>query len=312
MNPESAIKALALAQGFDLAGIASLSQLPSSLQRYPEWLAAGYAGEMAYLERQKDKRLDPSLVLPGAKSMLCLGLVYNTAQPYSTETKQPSVSRYAWGDDYHGLIWAKLAKLEAALRAELGGAFEMKSYCDTGPVSEKAWAAAAGLGWVGKHTNLINQEKGSWFFLAEILTTLELQPDQPAPDLCGSCRKCLDACPTGAFPEAYTLDATRCISYLTIEKRGEIPREFHDAIGLNLYGCDICQDVCPWNHWKITGNEPAFQPRAANLAPDPEKLANIPDEEFSRLYNGSPMKRTKAAGLRRNAAIVKANLNKRR
>jgi epoxyqueuosine reductase len=188
----------------------------------------------------------------------------------------------------------------------------MKSYCDTGPVSEKAWAAAAGLGWVGKHTNLINSEKGSWFFLSEIFTTLDLTPDQPAPDLCGSCRKCLDACPTGAFPEAYTLDATRCISYLTIEKRGEIPSEFHDAIGLNLYGCDICQDVCPWNHWKITGNEPAFKAREQNWNPDVEKLSNITDEEFSRLYNGSAIKRTKTEGMRRNARIVKTNLEKQK
>jgi epoxyqueuosine reductase len=308
MSTEAEIKALALSQGFDLCGIASLSQAPEALSRYPEWLQAGYAGEMAYLERQKDKRLDPVLVLPGAKSMICLGLIYNTGKPYSTEAKQPWISRYAWGDDYHELIWAKLAKLEAALRGALPGGLEMKSYCDTGPVSEKAWAAAAGLGWVGKHTNLINQEKGSWFFLSEILTTLDLTPDQPAADLCGSCRRCLDACPTGAFPEAYTLDARRCISYLTIEKRGEIPAEFHEAVGLNLYGCDICQDVCPWNHWKITGNEPAFQARESNWNPDPEKLANITDEEFSRLYNGSPIKRAKAEGLRRNAKIVKANL----
>jgi epoxyqueuosine reductase len=307
---ESQIKSLALSHGFDLAGIASLSQAPENLKRYPEWLAAGYAGEMAYLERQKDKRLDPELVLPGAKSMICLGLIYNTDKPYSIDVKQPWISRYAWGDDYHELIWAKLAKLEAAIRELIPGSFEMKSYCDTGPVSEKAWAAAAGLGWVGKHTNLINSEKGSWFFLSEILTTLELSPDQAAPDLCGTCRKCLDACPTGAFPEAYTLDATRCISYLTIEKRGPIPAEFHDAIGLNLYGCDICQDACPWNHWKITGNEPAFQAREQNWDPDVEKLANITDEEFSRLYNGSAIKRTKAEGMRRNAAIVKSNIKK--
>jgi epoxyqueuosine reductase len=312
MSREQEIKSLALSHGFDLAGIASLSQAPENLKRYPEWLAAGYAGEMGYLERQKDKRLEPTLVLPGAKSMLCLGLIYNTDKPYSTEAKQPWISRYAWGGDYHELIWGKLSKLEAAIRELVPGAFEMKSYCDTGPVSEKAWAAAAGLGWVGKHTNLINSEKGSWFFLSEIFTTLDLTPDQPAPDLCGSCRKCLDACPTGAFPEAYTLDATRCISYLTIEKRGEIPSEFHDAIGLNLYGCDICQDVCPWNHWKITGNEPAFKAREQNWNPDVEKLSNITDEEFSRLYNGSAIKRTKTEGMRRNARIVKTNLEKQK
>jgi epoxyqueuosine reductase len=310
MTIESLIKAAALDQGFDLAGIASLDEAPLSLSRYPEWLAAGYQGEMAYLQRQAPKRLDPALILPGAKSMICLGLVYNTDKPYSVDTRQPWVSRYAWGEDYHALLTTRLEALEVALRAAIPQAFQSKSYCDTGPISEKAWAAAAGLGWVGKHTNLINQTKGSWLFLSEILTTLELSPDSPAQDLCGSCRKCLDACPTGAFPEAYTLDARRCISYLTIEKRGDIAPEFHEAIGLNLYGCDICQDVCPWNHWKITGNEPAFRARPANWNPEIDKLANISDEEFSRLYNGSSIKRAKAHGIRRNAAIVKANLEK--
>jgi epoxyqueuosine reductase len=312
MSTESEIKSLALAQGFDLCGIASLSSPPKHLGRISDWLAKGKAGDMAYLERQKEKRLDPGLVLPGAKSMICVGLIYNTAQPYSLEVPtQAWISRYAWGEDYHVLMLAKLQALEAGMRAALPGDFEMKSYTDTGPISEKAWAAAAGLGWVGKNTNLINQEKGSWFFLGEILTTLDLNQDQPAEDLCGSCRKCLDACPTQAFSAEYELNATRCISYLTIEKRGDIPEEFHNGIGLNLYGCDICQDVCPWNHWKITGNISAFQPRPQNWNPDVERLSNISDEDFALHYNGSSMKRTKAAGLRRNARIVSENLKKK-
>ena len=312
MSTESEIKSLALAQGFDLCGIATLAQLPKQLGRYADWLAKGYAGEMAYLERQKEKRLNPDLVLPGAKSIICVGLIYNTTQPYSTELPaQPWISRYAWGDDYHEIMRDKLKKLETSLKGALAGSFEMKSYSDTGPVSEKAWAAAAGLGWVGKNTNLIHKDKGSWFFLGEILITLDLNPDQPAEDLCGSCRKCLDACPTQAFNAEYELNATRCISYLTIEKRGAIPEEFHAAIGMNLYGCDICQDVCPWNHWKITGNSSAFQPRPQNWNPDIEQLANISDEDFTKHYNGSSMKRTKAEGLRRNAKIVSENLKKK-
>jgi epoxyqueuosine reductase len=311
MSAESIIKSAAMDLGFSLAGIASLEQAPQSLQRYPQWLSAQYHGDMAYLERQAEKRMDPSLILPGAKSMVCLGLLYNTDKPYSTQAGQPWVSRYAWGEDYHAVMETKLRALLQAMRQRMDTPFEAKHYCDTGPISEKAWAAAAGLGWIGKNTNLIHPQQGSWFFLGEILTSLELVADQPATDLCGSCRRCLDACPTGAFPEAYTLDARRCISYLTIEQRGEIPEEFHDAIGLNLYGCDICQDVCPWNHWKITGNEAAFQPRPENWNPDAAALANISDEEFSRLYNGSSMKRAKAKGLRRNAAIVKANLDKK-
>jgi epoxyqueuosine reductase len=311
MNIEAKIKSLALSVGFDMAGIASLAQEPEHLKNYADWLDADYAGEMQYLQRQKDKRLDPTKILAGAKSMICVGLIYNTNQPYSIQSPDPWISRYAWGDDYHELMWTKLSKLEALMKESFSESFEVKSYSDTGPISEKAWAAAAGLGWVGKHTNLINREKGSWFFLGEILSTLELIPDQPAPDLCGSCRKCLDACPTDAFPEAYTLDARRCISYLTIEKRGEIPQEFHEAIGLNLYGCDICQDVCPWNHWKISGNEAAFLPRAANLAPDLEKLVNISDEDFAGLYNNSAIKRTKVEGMRRNARIAKSNLVRR-
>jgi epoxyqueuosine reductase len=307
-SAEALLKELALEQGFQLAGIASLSQTPEHLPYLNEWLELGYAGEMAYLERQKDKRLDPALVLPGAKSMLCLGLLYNTGHPLSIEgPRRPWVSRYAWGDDYHGVLQQKLKGLEAAIRRALPGDYAMKSYGDTGPVSEKAWAAAAGLGWVGKNTNLIAGEKGSWFFLAEILLTLDLRPDAPAKDLCGSCRKCLDACPTDAFPEPYVLDARRCVSYLNIEKRGEIPEDLQQGIGYNLYGCDICQDVCPWNHWKLLSPEPAFQPRPENLKPDLDKLRNLADDEFSRLYHGSAMKRTKAEGLRRNARIVRKN-----
>ncbi len=283
---------------------------PLALKNLEAWLAKGHAGDMAWLERQKEKRLDPTLVLPGAKSVISVGLVYNTDRPYSTETSQPWVSRYAWGDDYHGVMKEKLSELEALLKKELPSPLNMRSYSDTGPVSEKAWAAASGIGWIGKNSNLINPKLGSWFFLGEILTDLDLAPDQPAEDLCGSCDRCIKACPTQAFSADYELDARRCISYLTIEKRGAIPEEFHEAIGLNLYGCDICQDVCPWNHWKLTGQHAAFAPRPENWDPDVEKLKNISDEEFARVYHGSAIKRSKAEGMRRNAAIVSKNLNR--
>ena len=307
-NLENGIKALALGQGFDLCGIASLASPPPYLDHFDGWLSKGYAGEMEYLKRQRDKRMDPQLVLPGAKSLICLGLIYNSNKPVSSEVpEQPWISRYAWGDDYHGVMSGKLAALEGAIRRTVPGQYQMHCYCDTGPVSEKAWAAMAGLGWQGKNTNLINQAKGSWFFIGEILTSLDLAADQPAADLCGTCTRCLDACPTQAFSGPYELNASRCISYLTIEKRGEIPEEFHAAIGQNLYGCDICQDVCPWNHTKITGNETAFQVRPENWSPDTGQLTNISDEAFSKRFKNSPLKRTKATGMRRNAKIVLKN-----
>ena len=311
MAPEERVKALALQAGFSLCGIAGLDSPPERLGFYSEWLKLGFAGDMAYLGRQEEKRLDPRRVLPGAKSMVCLGLLYNTDRPYSTEAGPgPWISRYAWGDDYHQVMGSRLEVLEASLRREFGPAVALKSCVDTAPVAEKAWAQAAGLGWTGKNTCLIHPKLGSWLFLAEILTDLELRADPPGADLCGQCRRCLDACPTQAFPEPYVLDARRCVSYLTIEKRGEIPGEFRQALGAHLYGCDLCQDVCPWNHWKRTTDEPAFQKRESLESLDPAAVEAMDQAEFSRRFKGSAMKRTKLEGLKRNARVVADNLRR--
>jgi epoxyqueuosine reductase len=317
LNPEQKVKQLAREAGFDLCGVASLSQPPERLGALIPWLERGQHGSMAWLERQAEKRLDPAKILPGARSLISVGLVYNTAHPYSTDlfpldgrrqTRPASmegrawVSRYAWGDDYHDVMQAKLAGFERALREQLDAQAGFRSYSDTGPISEKAWAAAAGLGWQGKHTNVINRELGSWFFLGEVLSTLDLQPDAPAADHCGSCTRCLDACPTQALTP-YQLDATRCLSYLSIEVKGELPAHLGGVLGANVYGCDICQDVCPWNGKRVLGHEPAFEPRPGLLAPRLDWVDQLGDIEFSEAFRHSAMKRTKRSGLQRNSRL---------
>ena len=241
------VKERALDLGFDLAGIAPL-QVWKDLEFSRQWVEKGFNGEMRYLENPK--RFDPLMVLPSAKSVICVGLVYNAQLPYSTEAFQfPTrawISRYAWGNDYHVIMRTKLEQLRVVIE-ELAPGSETRVFVDTGPVVERAFARFSGIGWMGKNTCIINEEKGSWFFLGVILTSLELAPDLPAPDRCGSCTACLQACPTGALVEPCVMDASRCISYLTIELRGPIPEEFRSKIAGNIFGCDICQDVCPWN-----------------------------------------------------------------
>ena len=239
-----AVKQRALDLGFDLAGIAPIG-VWKDLEFSRQWVEKGFNGEMRYLENPK--RFDPHLVLPSAKSVICVGLVYNTSLPYPAATAPRAwVSRYAWGQDYHEIMRAKLEQLRAALE-ELAPGVETRVFVDSGPVVERAFARFSGIGWMGKNTCIINQEKGSWFFLGVILTSLELAPDLPAADRCGSCTACLDACPTEALVEPYVMDASRCISYFTIEIKGAIPEQFRPKIGANVFGCDICQDVCPWN-----------------------------------------------------------------
>lgn len=310
MTPEARAalaRSLAREAGFDLAGVAA-PEPPGELLAFASWVAAGRAGEMAYLSGQVEKRSDVRGPFPWARSLLCVGLQYDTPGPYSTEAPAGRgwISRYAWGDDYHDVMRARLAALAAAL-AELLGPFQWRAYADTGPIVERAYAAAAGLGAWGKNTCLLHPEHGSWFFLGELVTDLELAPDAPLRDLCGSCTACLEACPTGALPAPYQLDATRCISYLTIELRGAIPAALREPLGRHAFGCDICQDVCPWNRRRRRRGEAAFEPRPGLAAPELAELAGLDAAGFSERFRRSPVKRAKRRGLLRNVAVALGN-----
>ena len=316
---EDQIKEIARDVGFDLTGIAAAEPAIESLF-YPRWLARGFAGEMAYLEGERgEMRADPRTLLPTARSIVCLGLVYNTAAPYSTEAQLDGrgwISRYAWGRDYHNAIRKMLKELEGRLREEFG-AFDCKPAVDTAPLLERAYAHRAGLGWIGQNTCLINERLGSWVFLAELITSLDLQPDGPAPFRCGSCTRCIEACPTDALvptgkPEgpAYTLDSRQCISYWTIELRGAIPEEGRAGMGGHLFGCDICQDVCPWNRRAATTEDPSF--RAENGLPELEELALMSEREFDERFAGTPVKRAKYRGFLRNVAVAMGNSGERK
>jgi len=310
--------------GFDLCGVVRAERFPE-LEQFREWLERGYAGEMKYLE--DPRRQEPALAMEQVRSIVVCALNYNTAHPYSTEAaahhavrdgrSRGWISRYAWGDDYHEVLWTKLNALEARLRERFTEAFAARAYADTGPIAERIAAKYAGLGWLGKNTLLLNEHLGSWFFLGVILTSLELAPslapgDIPSADLCGNCRQCLDACPTEALTQPYVLDARRCISYLTIELRGAIPQEFREAIGRNVYGCDICQDVCPFNRNVPVGTVANFEPRGTStekslLEPGLEWLAGMNEEEFREVFRGSAIKRTKWKGMVRNACVALGN-----
>jgi epoxyqueuosine reductase len=302
----SAIKEQARALGFDLCGVAPAADLPE-LAFLSRWLERGSAGEMAYLRRTASERADVRRVLPSAQSVVVTGTLYNTAAPYSTEQTDPrraQIARYAWGDDYHDVIGARLDALVAWMRAASDRPFEARAYVDTGPVQERVYAQHAGLGWVGKNTCVINPAIGSWIFLAEIICSLPLDADEPSLDQCGTCMLCLEACPTQAFEQPGVLDSTRCISYLTIEQRGPIPEAFAAAIGSHVYGCDICQEVCPWNQMAPVSADPAWQARPAWANAEVATLAATSDEELRAAMRGSAMKRTKIAGLRRNVSIA--------
>jgi epoxyqueuosine reductase len=302
-------KALALEAGFDLAGVTS-ADAPPELAFFAEWIARGRAGELAYLTGQREKRSSVKRAFPWAASVLSVGLQYDTAPPYSTESapERGWVARYAWGDDYHDVMKAMLERLAAALAAEMGP-LQSRVYVDTGPIVERAYAVAAGLGAWGKNTCLLHPEHGSWFFLGEVVTDLEMAPGAPRPDMCGSCTACIDACPTGALVAPYELDATRCISYLTIEVKGAIPEDRRAGVGRHVFGCDICQDVCPWNRKRRHAGGDAFTAREGLVAPELEALAlaSLDEEAFRARFRRSPVKRAKRRGLLRNVAVALGN-----
>jgi epoxyqueuosine reductase len=315
------VKQAAHNAGFELAGIASVHRHPE-LQRFEPWIAAGYAGEMNYLEARDEagnlKRASLHSTLPWARSVIVCAINYNVAQPYSTEFDDPDrgwISRYAWStEDYHEAVMRRLREVETRLRHDspIDRELQTRCYVDTGPLVERVYAKYAGVGWIGKNTCILNQKLGSWLFLGVILTSLELKPDLPAPDRCGTCTRCIDACPTNAFVSPYQLDSNRCISYLTIEKRGEIPQELRAGMGQHVFGCDICQDVCPWNRKAPTTAAPEFQPREELINPALDWLAEMSAEEFRNTFRRSPVRRTKHEGLRRNAIVAIGNSQDRR
>jgi len=274
---------------------------------YHQWVANGFAAEMRYLtDRRAAVRDDPRHLLPSARSVICVGKLYNSPWPYSTQFDRAArawISRYAWGDDYHHVLRGGLERLDGLLPAH-----ESKICVDTAPLLERSYARLAGLGWIGKNTCLINQQSGSWFFLGELLVSLEIDPDAPPPDRCGSCTRCIDACPTGALvPGAlgYTVDSRLCISYFTIELRGDVPEEQRVKAGAHVFGCDICQDVCPWNRDAPSSSDAEFQPR--HFAPPLERLAAITEKEFRDLFRGTPVTRARYTGFLRNVALAMGN-----
>ena len=347
MDLKSWIREAAKRLDFDLCGIAPAILPDRDRGQYLWWLDQGFHGEMTYMEREQ--RQDIRLLFPEVRSIICAAMVYNSPHPKSIDCPDPTrgwISRYGWGEDYHFILRERLEQLLTELRVAAGFSFEAKVYVDTGPLLERTIARTAGLGWVGKNTCLINQKAGSWFVMGEILTSLELEPDLSAADRCGTCRRCIDACPTAAIVEPYVLDATRCIAYFTIEARGTIPEEFRPAIGRHVFGCDICQDVCPWNRKAPVTLLQQFQPRkfdpigvqelreskteprpegsgpvelethdemAANTFNPPlDWLASLSESEFSSFFRRSPVKRARYRGMLRNVAIAMGNSQNRR
>jgi epoxyqueuosine reductase len=324
LDLKSLVSSAARNAGFDGCGVLNLRSLNSpELDFFTEWIATGYAGEMKYLEaRSEDGRLKRAAMqnaLPWAQSLIVVALNYNSAAPQSTEVAHKRehgwISRYAWsGEDYHDVLLRKLRLVESALQKAVencgAGPLQTRCYVDTGPFVERIYAKYAGLGWIGKNTCLINQELGSWLFLGVIAASLEFAQAEfalPPPDRCGTCTRCLQACPTQAFVGPYKLDASKCISYLTIEKRGSIPLELREHVGNHLFGCDICQDVCPWNRKAPVATTPELEARPELVNPPLRKFGDMTREEFQQTFRRSPVKRGKYSGLRRNAAVAIGN-----
>ncbi len=296
----------------DIAGVARVEQLAfgPDLPFFRDWLTRGFHASMSYLAGERaDIRADLARLLPGVRAVICVAANYNAPLPYSTaldDRTRAWISRYAWGEDYHEYFRARIEKFVERLHVRIPG-FDARVCVDTSPVLERALARLAGVGWVGKNTCLINQKLGSWLFLGEVLTTLDLEPDAPAPDRCGSCTACLDACPTGAILEPRVLDSRRCISYWTIEERGAIDPAMRPGIGRHVFGCDICQDVCPWNRKAPASGEAACAPQNGCFNPPLEQLARISEGEFRQMFRHSPLRRAKYRGLLRNVCVAMGN-----
>lgn len=295
----------ARAEGFDLVGFAKAEELMEETARLEEWLRRGYQAGMAYMEKNLEKRRDLSNILPGAKSVVSLGLNYYTGEEYPGIKGAGKISRYAWGTDYHYIIWEKLERLENKLK-KIDPGFESVSYVDTGPLMDKVWAVKSGLGWMGKHTNVINRQIGSWMFISTIITNREFGYSKTVEDFCGSCTACIEACPTGAIVDEYIVDANKCISYLTIENKGNIPGEFKGKFENWLFGCDICQDVCPWNiKFSAETGIGEFFPAGGATEMDLDQVMNMDNSEFKQRFNRSPIKRAKLKGFKRNAEFLR-------
>ena len=325
-NLPTRIRQSARDAGFDLCGIAPVRDF-GELSVFPAWIADGKHGEMKYMEARNEaaelKRASLARVAPWARSVIVCAINYNTAHPYSNQapienSSQGWISRYAWAhEDYHEAVLRRLRKVEDELRGLVEttgywvpgtGNLHFRSYVDTGPLIERVYAKYAGIGWIGKNTCIINQKLGSWLFLGVILTSLDLEAaDLPAPDRCGTCTRCIAACPTQAIIAPGELDARLCISYLTIEKRGAIPDDLRPGIGRHVFGCDICQDVCPWNRKAPTSSAPEFEPREGLVNPALDWLAEMQQQEFQTVFRRSPIRRAKLSGLRRNAVIAMGN-----
>ncbi|HWY57313.1 MAG TPA: tRNA epoxyqueuosine(34) reductase QueG [Terriglobales bacterium] len=325
------VKQTAHEAGFELAGVAPVHDFPE-LNHFPDWIEAGHAGEMKYMEARDEagqlKRASLRSSAPWARSVIVCAINYNTANPYSTavgDSERGWISRYAWSrEDYHDTVMSRLRVVESRVRnysqrgqdtlATAGEtpALQTRCYVDTGPLVERVYAKYAGVGWIGKNTCILNQKLGSWLFLGVILTSLELEADLPAPDRCGTCTRCIEACPTNALIAPYQLDSNKCISYLTIEKRGAISEDMREGMGRHVFGCDICQDVCPWNRKAPATSATEFQAREGLVNPVLEWLAEMSAEEFREKFRGSSIRRTKRSGLRRNAVIAMGNSGDRR
>lgn len=302
-----AVRQAACSLGFDLVGVASAEDIGDRWELYGRWLAEGYAGTMAYLTERREQRRGPRELLPGCRSVLCLAQNYDAGPAAQPGELEGWISRYAWGTDYHLEMKGRLSLLLAEVQRIGGPGTEGRVFVDTGPILERELAMRAGVGFIGKNTCVISQKLGSWLFLAELLTNLELEPDEPATAHCGRCTRCLDACPTRAFVGPYVLDATRCISYLTIELRGAIPRELRALMGTHVFGCDICQAVCPWNRFAQATENEAYHPRHALRSPELLELFALDLEGWQRQFRQSAVKRAKYAGFRRNVAVALGN-----